>query len=65
MEKEKTLNFKLSNAGESKASMLRSPKRDFKSIERDQEKLQKIKEEIRIKNVTPSLKSLNLGKLTT
>ena len=44
MEKEKTLNFKLSNAGESKASMLRSPKRDFKSIERDQEKLKKIKD---------------------
>jgi hypothetical protein len=63
MVKESTNPFKMASKGEVKQSMMGSPKRDYLSIERDQVRLDEIKNDIRTKHVTPTMKMLNLGKM--
>jgi len=60
MPKEATRDFRPGNLGEAKESLLRGPKRDPESARRDQEILDFITREHRLKHPTPSLKSLNL-----
>ena len=60
MPKEVVPDFKPANLGEAKESLLRDPRRDPESIRRDQEILDFITREHRLKHQTPSLRSLNL-----
>jgi hypothetical protein len=55
----------MASKGEIRESMMSSPKRDQRSIEIDQARLDEIMQEIKTKHVTPTLKILKLGKIVT